>query len=434
MLPTDWSRLEFYGRRIRVLRSINADAEILEENVFHFLAAYRPARSLLPRLQRLSLSICDVLAPSIPYMDCFLGPTIIHISITIKLSETDAIALFFPTVARLCPNIQDFAINVQELQVALDPTLKTSVFQAASNMHNLRDVDFSMLEIPKQLIHPLILHLGTLPSLTRFGGLRLPGLKESDVNLLQFPKMEVWFPKLTIFTLLVQDFKIASVLLDSMRLPYRFLAIFQISTRTLLPLDSFRRLIRSLASNSNLESSLESLLIDGTISVPKNDAEVKGLFQPLLKLKSLSSFTLAVSGTEKLDDAWLSQAAESFPLLEDVELRSSISPQSTKMTLAGFMALLRHCPRLREIAISAIWKPFDTEEVLVGDERLFDNQVTKISTRESLIIQPVASIFRCLVMMFPRLKDLKIKKSFASTEEKQTWLTLRQLVRDSRKY
>ncbi|KAG6908502.1 hypothetical protein DXG01_004436 [Tephrocybe rancida] len=121
--------------------------------------------------------------------------------------------------------------------------------------------------------------------------------------------------------------------------------------------------------------------------------------QGFFSLTSLEELRLRIPHTTSIDDTWLAQAATTWPALRALSIQSK-----TQTTLLGLIPLVRRCPNLVELDVSAHWKPFDVR--LLGDIPK-NIAITQIKTWDVVIDDDVLAIFRCLVTMFPMLDELQ---------------------------
>jgi len=339
------------------------------------------------------------------------------------------------SIPRLCSNLQTFTVNSW---LSNNLVLEPAVFQATCSMHSLRTLHLGSLKPPNGMMDRILHHLGHLTSLETLRGLYIPteiqSLDESDLILRSFGMANHWFQKLRHLSLRLQDFDSAALLMDSMHLPFLSLA-FSLRLSGQPKPHSPRKLFQSLARNSHLPLSLSSIEMLGDVRRPfvrdVDDAETASIFQPLLALTNLQTLSLRLSGVEKLDDAWLNRASKGFPQLRRLTLHGH-AVERKRITLAGYVPLLQNCPRLRWICTATACKSFDTRKALPA--ALCNENLTAFSCSKSSIESPVASIFRCLIRMFPNLNLLFIPSSFPSEEARKSWTDLQQLVLDSQKY
>ena len=415
---TDWHRLEYYAHKIRNLTIQGSDGTV-DKRSFIALATYRPVRNPFPNLRRITLAIFTTLAyESVPYIDFLLTPNILEASVTFAgLDSTREVSLLLPSIARLCPNLEDLDVD-NELTNNLD--VESAVFQATCSMHSLRTLDLGFIEPPNGMIGRILYHLGSMISLETLHGLYIPTEIQSldKPDLILPPPLGMvnhWFPKLRDLSLSLQDLDSAVLIVDSMQhLPFRS-PTFYLNGQHQSP----RKLLQSSAGNPQLPFSLSTLVILGdtehTLVHNVGNAEIPSIFWPLLALTNLRKLTLRFSEVETLDDAWL---------IGHPNVSRSFGPcRSAAM-------------RLRLINVSLVLKSFNTRGALPAG--LCNEHITMLdcsaSSIGSSIESLIASIFRCLILMFPNLCLLLIPWNFPSEGARKSWTDLQQLVRESQKY
>jgi len=360
----------------------------------------------------------------IPYIDFLLTPSItVHQCSTPEVSH---ISLLLLSIPRLCPNLQNLRVYGKlPDNLALD----LAFFEATCGMHNLHTLNLGSSKPPDGMISRILHHLGSLTSLETLQSLYIL------TEIQPFAMVNHSFPKLRNLSLILQDFDSAALIMDSMHLPFLSLGFY--FTHRLPRPPSPRKLLQSLARNPHLPLSLSSIAIHGVLtkrsSVPGVDgAETASIFQPLLALVSLQTLSLRwLSGVETLDDARLNRASKSFPQLQNLTLYGRVLERK-RITLAGYVPLVQNCPRLGTIAVATACKSFDPRKALPAG--LCNEHLQRLDWRESSIESPVASIFRCLNIMFPNLSLLVIPSNFSSEGARKSWTDLQRLVRDSQTY
>ena len=443
LLPTDWPRFEYYSRKIRKLVIQNSKRGMVDKSFFTALTAYRPVRNPFPNLRHITMDFAHPLAyEAAPYIDFLLSPNIMQISITGVRVHSDStrevshISLLLPSIPRLCPNIQTLMVGRLPNKLVLG----SAVFQAICSMHSLRTLDLGRLKPPDGMIGRILHHLGSLTSLKALHNLYITteiqsSLDEPDCIPPPFGMVNHWwFPELRDLSLNVQDFDSAALVMDLMQqLPFCSLT-FDLFGQPFQP-HSPDKLLQSLARNPHLQFSLSTLSIrmvmTDTLIYDVGDTEIPRVFQPLLALTNLHELTLQLSGVEMLDDAWLNQASKCLPQLRVLSLYNHTS-ERRRITLAGYVALLRNCPGLRSITVSSAFKPFNTRKALPAG--LCNENITKLNCWGSSIESSVIGIFRCLILMFPNLSHLVIPLNPQSEAGRKAWTFLGQLVRESQKY
>jgi len=447
LLPTDWPRLEYYAHKIQRLtiqpESLGKHATV-DKSFFIALATYRPVRNPFQNLQQITIFLTHSLAyESAPYMDILLGPDISRVGIVVgpwaSTSELSHVSLLLPSVPRLCPNLQVLYVDSTLSNLVSNKLdFERAIFQNIYSIHNLRTLYLETLKTPDGMIGRILHHLRSMTSLETLHNLHIPteaqSLDKPDLILPPFGvvTLDHGFPKLRNLSLNIQDFNSAALVMDSMHLPFLSLA-FYLEGQPSQP-HSPGKLLQSLARNPHLPLSLSSILICEDVKQPLvrdvNDAETPSIFQPLLALTNLRKLTLQLSGVEMLDNAWLNRASKSFPQLQNLTLYGR-DLKRKQITLAGYIPLLQNCPRLSEISIATAYRAFDPSRALTTG--LCNENLRRLDCSESSIESPVASIFRCLILMFPNLSHL-FPPSNSPSEGWRSWTDLQRLVRDSQEY
>ncbi|KAG6918078.1 hypothetical protein DXG01_016737 [Tephrocybe rancida] len=151
--------------------------------------------------------------------------------------------------------------------------------------------------------------------------------------------------------------------------------------------------------------------------------DVSGVFKTLYALKNLVTLEMQFRCISELDDDWLAGAAPSWTHLQVLKLMQGDARPT--MTLKGLLPLVRHCHDLERLAISIIAEFFHPD-CLPGGMGTRLESVTFYSSP----IRSMLAVFRCLLVMFPRLIIVH-GTGFDNLEETMRWLEISQLLEDS---
>ncbi|RDB18290.1 hypothetical protein Hypma_000540 [Hypsizygus marmoreus] len=331
---TDWERFDYYGRKIQALEypnddisnDINEDTVTVHEDILAALSSYRPVLNPLPNLKKLTLNLNLPHVPKcIPFIQCFLGPSITRI--VVIMDHSDTMYPLYSMMSRLCPNIQ--TIRIHESSEMSDYSL--DIFQLVSTSQHLVDVQFGHWIVPTP---DVILHMGRLSSLRSWTEFRLP----VGDDLLLFTTNDGQFSNLRVFGCYSYFERDASKVMDSMKCPFESLSLQLLMYSELPPTE----LISSMLRNHALPLSLTRFqLLSGDHRIPPGHAvDVYQSFEPLFTLRALQSLDIQLSPHHALGDSWLAAASRSWPLLQTLLIRTTVTRNAT-MTLGGLVPLVQ---------------------------------------------------------------------------------------------
>ncbi|RDB21734.1 hypothetical protein Hypma_010795 [Hypsizygus marmoreus] len=390
---SDWSRFEYYGSKIRDLTqfsyfALNYFEEVVHEDVFMAITGYRPVRTILPKLRQVALELdYPHLAPAIPFYQCILGPSIR--SLTMSGTEEEKLpASLLLSIPRLCPNISTLHISSA---VDLDPENHSALYRSLCRLRNLRYVDVVSSPGPTE---EAVLHLSQLISLKSFKSIVISSSQASS-----FTTQGGCFKNLQDFSFEVNNWDIATQVMKGMHSSFVTLSICVNGKEGPNTLAAFRKFMSSFHGHPAL-SSILSLKIAGHVTIPKprtmNTRSFSESMKMLSSFTSLQDLTVNIPSLSHLDDSWLSAAAANWPHLRSLILRGKENP---KMTLEGLIPVLKHCPDLNDLDVTAFWKPFQLRLL----EGICNTEIRYINVWKSKIESPIA-VFRCLTTMFPKLR------------------------------
>jgi hypothetical protein len=127
---------------------------------------------------------------------------------------------------------------------------------------------------------------------------------------------------------------------------------------------------------------------------------------PLFSFANLKKLSFRPGSPFAPDDAIIYDLAKAFPRLQDLDLRTSVGSEGfSRVTLAGLVPLVQHCPELRTLGIVV-----DTSNAdLLSDGKLgrgFSSlKIWSLNLGDSRISQP-AKVARFLSDIFPSLRTI----------------------------
>ncbi|RDB20538.1 hypothetical protein Hypma_012490 [Hypsizygus marmoreus] len=424
---TDWSRFDHYGRKIHALGQAfptppGSRCTSVHRDFLVAFSTYRPCRLLLPSLHRISLDLHEPHdAEFFPFSQIVLGENLSHIFLAFSPSCENA-SDFFSSISRLCPRVRVIELDHEQSGESMQ-----EFYRLLRSQLSLESIRVSMTEAPPQTA---VFHLGELSSLRSWKTVQLP--HKPNLNL--FTSRGGRFSALREFEFEARTLESATSVIDSMRCPFESLAIDATSAfhtdetyyhrsrwAAPQPLGSLNKLVQSITTHP-LITTLVHLEVDAHVSsLPETpfSPNAEQILQPLFLLRRLENVRLAIGALGQLNDTWLRDAAAAWPHLQSLILTEYV----TKMTLEGLIPLVRCCPRLNNLLIALIAKPFDPT-LLLGSSNMF---IRRLMFVRSPIVSP-EKVFRCLVLMFPKLNSAK---GSGRREDRQNWQKVDQLLRAS---
>ncbi|KAG6914944.1 hypothetical protein DXG01_014338 [Tephrocybe rancida] len=303
----------------------------------------------------------------------------------------------------------------------------------------------SLIPVADQLILDLNLHLLESLKLDRLGGSthlvshlsKLPHIKEMskvevpDVDLPQirqlFNATNGRFPALRVLNLTATSYEHATAAICSLQRRLDSFSLIVSSENTI-----FASLVTFL--QTFLHHQCSSSVTTVTLSEPRERIDfgestdsrcVPIAFAPLFSLKQLRRICLESSCITAFDDSWLAEAATAWPNLESIVL-DQLSSHPPKMTLAGYIPLLKHCPRLHQITIPTFAKPFDPQLLEKNSPNM---EVENLFFARSPIVDP-SGVHECLALMFPNLRSLDFLGDAAMFK---SWMIVQRMLSNSSK-
>jgi hypothetical protein len=304
---------------------------------------------LFPNLHHLNVELDDPLY-SCPTLipEFFLGPTItsMHIQSPMSKRYEPEFTNLIMAIKRICPELHHFEFTIYTKPLS-DECL-SHMFYLILSMGYLRTLSWSLFPLPKMLVS----HLGHLSSLVALKSVAIP---RKDVELFQngaFLNLEELF-------VILDDWSSSTTFLQSLQCT---LKSFRLSCRDVPePFSVLRGFINVLQASSSFGSlSTINLFGPGIVSDDLLNAEaiMSDLIRPLFSLQ-LRALSLYFPFLKLLGNSQLREMAEAWPLLEIVGLRVTWEGRP-EATFDAFISFLRHCPRLRRIAMSVdinTWDP-----------------------------------------------------------------------------
>ncbi|GLB44366.1 hypothetical protein LshimejAT787_1602960 [Lyophyllum shimeji] len=411
----DCSRFDYYAPKIRrLLASRSSEPVYPDETVFHSLRSYRPSHPLLPNLATLRI---DIMHPKhIKRMPLtLLSPTITTLNIFVRDPPPYEVPAFLSDAARTCPNIRDFRFSVSNPEVMDTLALNEALTALVSVMHNVEVFDIHN-RVPTT--PDVIWQLGNFAALRCCETISLPsGLSGSEIQRL-FSAGQGRFSKLRHLMFTAPDLDTAANVIAALQCPLNYLDT-SVGKQVLQPHFALARFMASFERHRCV-SSLTTLWIYGSRKIDGPSDSIRGAFRSLFSLAALESLYLNLSCTSELDDDWLAGAAAAWPRLRELAICHSNPP---KITLAGLIPLIRNCSRLSDLWFSIAARPFDSDLLLPG---FCNTRITSLFLHKSTIVSPVG-VFRCLVLMFPKLKTIDVVEG----EGREGWARVSSLLKES---
>ncbi|KAG6905628.1 hypothetical protein DXG01_001537 [Tephrocybe rancida] len=422
---TDWTRFEYYGRKIRNLKLSGSPSipVAVHENVVAALTAYRPMHLLLPNLQALATWGSDrFVVNSIPYISFFLGVGMRELDLGPHPTPSSTRSILL-SVGRLCSNLRRLHFRYTDLTQleTFDPPSLKEMQDVVCHLHHLE-----YLEVPG-LFNSLRATecLGALPSLKEctHGTIKLPTLSTSGFHA----AFEGRFKSLQKISFTSPSWWGAAKFLTLLQRPFAYLEIVtephELRQRDLTP---FTRAL----TNHPCVSSLTTLIlsdrhVDTTAGPPPPMAD---LLRPLFAFRKITFLHLTFGHLTELDDPWIADAAVAWPQLEQLRLTPAFQNATPNITLAGLLPLLQYCPKLFEIGFPIDAEPFDPALLTPGVRNLL---ISELDFEPMSPITAPGAVFRCLVQMFPNLKYVCTEDNSGEWRWSEAWDKVRWLLEES---
>ena len=181
-----------------------------------------------------------------------------------------------------------------------------------------------------------------------------------------------------------------------------------ITRRSTLPvmtetIRSLRRMTEVLSRHQS-SASLSQLTLHVFPDMVTGGESVHSALRPLFRLNGINNLRLHLPIFDEVGDSWLDEASQSWPHLETLQVAPPYGQVAQRdggptMTLAGLIPLLNRCPNLGQLEISLIAKPIDA-----GLLSSISSSTLYVTFSDSTIESP-SEVFRCIVLMFPQLRQ-----------------------------
>jgi len=414
----DWDRFNYYARRIRRLVGPLLDALDIHETALASLSSYHPTDPLLPNLRGLHIDLIKPLKS--PWIPILLNSTVTGVSIYAQTERPNELPALLSAVAHRCADLRHLEFKISfEMGVDMPPVYDLALRELICAFQHLEtfSIPGSLTATPD-----MIRHLGSLPGLRDCGIISIPSnLAMLDIQSL-FAARHDLFPTLQYFHFEVPSLDMAADVIESLQRPYLKHMAMAIESGDTEPSSSLARLT-GLFLHPCRASSLTVLYLRGPQVDGTADA-FRDAFRSLFPLQALQTLIIHFPCASELDDDWLAEAATAWPHLESLEIWHGAVP---KMTLAGLIPLIRHCPGLHDLSIQVIAKPFDRDLLKDGT---CNKNIRYLDLKGSPIEAPV-EVFQCLLQMFPYWKRLSRGATFHSVREDRAWEKVRSLLAES---
>ena len=319
---------------------------MIREEVFLAFCGVRPSRMLLPNLHYININFnCRFFHPQTPQL--LFGPTLTSLHIEIDYPGTCTASQLVPLTSSILhnsPNIQHFTLSSYSCP---STEVESFAFGLISNSHNLQTISLPELQLTRETIA----HLARLPSLTVLKSVLIP---RSDVGL--FPVGV--FPYLKTFSVELDDWESAITILDSLSCAFESFTVRCYAV--LEPLSMLQDFMGKLAL---LSSSLITIDLRGDhmerFSQSNTVKSVTDLIRPLFSCNRLQVVSLTFPFLYLLEDSELEAAALAWTLLEKLRLCGG-KWGDPRATCKGLASLLRHCPKLKKVALHLDTRTFES--------------------------------------------------------------------------
>jgi hypothetical protein len=375
--------------------------EEVHRDVFVAFLTYRPVKDFFPNLRTLQTTSHS--HESLQYFPAFLGPKMRNIIIDCD-DWINATSTYFPVsplhIANLFASLSQLKPTLHVLKYSEDvssPALESALSNLIQDSHDLRLLDLYDRDLP----HAATTHLSHLPALKR---LFIGEITIDDMPL--YTTADGRFPKLAEWAFSVPSLSSCMALLEAMPQCQftRLLMRCNINVETMSQVLELSKAISCHRSQSSLTTLHLTWISSTRNDCPNPDGTYLSLqdaLHPLFSLASLEDLHISSKRARDLDDSWITQAALAWPRLGSLSLFNFPLPIQPRITLAGLVPLIKHCPNLCHIDMQIDAKPVPFALL----EGIRNTSVQTINLQGSAIDKHLG-VLRSLVQLFPNLTSV----------------------------
>ncbi|RDB14570.1 hypothetical protein Hypma_016477 [Hypsizygus marmoreus] len=421
LTPDDWSRVLFYTPRIKVLQyqmsktsrdPTQPDHDLTDITVWQMLAISRPPTltHLLPNLRHLAWHESEEAAS--PYIRLLLSPTLSYLELWTKTRTFSSLLLsLVPSILGLCPLLEGISLRGLGTTTAVN-----IVSNAICQWMPLRHLGIGALT-PNAFIH-----IARMP--------RLQTLHLFDLFLFEkqiLPSSDEYFPALLELVLLEADPLWATDLITSTT-PF-LLRKFGLRVGGYHAPSEWKQLLTALVS---LQSTLTSLVIkEIPVGMPSHIFREEHMLnydvlKPLLDLPNLTVLKVGPIQGVYINNEELKELSVALPCLRELELGLTRSLVETRITLAGLIPLIIHCPDLETLGICVNAAVIDYSLEASPGIMPRNEKFRSLSVGDSSSIEDAVHVAAFLMDVFPHLTSLEVSR-YADAYE--IWTQVARLLR-----
>ncbi|CAK5282828.1 unnamed protein product [Mycena citricolor] len=388
----DWSRLDFYAARVRVLNldeSSDAAFSAAGANFFNQLAAGAPSGGLFPKLRVLYSRKYPHVASC---LRMFLAPTLRTLRVYAKTEREHRLMMtHLSTLPSAAPQLTSLLVYTGEKFFPRPPHFDAAVSSILRRMHSLEKVTMGCPDIAS------LQHIGRLDSLRTLSVVDLP----VEFQAVKKSKDAKFFPRLLELVIRRGDILTALAFLRlSTHAPYKRISI---TTAGVVSNPELERLFAAVASACR-PTSLRTLVLHaaGSGGLARVGAPA---IRPLLAFRNLAHVELLSSAGWALDGDAVRELACAWPLLRTLSLETSAMPGGAAPVLASLEHLAAHCPHLASLK-TTVDATVAVPDVLPSAKRVRQTRLAALHVQNSDIADALA-VARYLSRLFPALQDIK---------------------------
>ncbi|TFY71501.1 hypothetical protein EVG20_g1491 [Dentipellis fragilis] len=354
MSRADWSRYNYYARRVRYIKISEGD-DMVTTFCFHALSVCSSHPTLLPNLRFLHWGYF-VAHQAFYHLPLFVGSRLTTLALDMEIlqaSDITALVSVFSTVRISCPSLNELVLlnqfhetigegnaGVTELLLSTFPSLK-------------------FVDIRCETQEDTWACLAKMPQLRSLKSTFLPGEEGTDDPA--YPMGDALKPKQDNFVSLEHLTVVTKNIIGFIKLlaslsPPRNLKTLDIRTLkcpTASEIEIFAKVLPSCCLPTTLTTlclaSARTGLCDALDSAPPLPAST--LFAPFLQFRNMQCFTMRWCAVE-LDNAFLNNVAVAWTQLRSLNLYGSDHQlHSPTTTVQGLIPLAKHCHRLERLLI-----------------------------------------------------------------------------------
>ncbi|CAK5274876.1 unnamed protein product [Mycena citricolor] len=393
IFASDWSRLEAYAARVRVLyvnESSDPALSVAGAHFFNQLAAGVPSGGLFPKLRVLHSREYPHAAACLGML---LAPTLrtLFVGIQTERQEDKLLMTHLSAVPSIAPQLAFLQVYTNGRIFPRPPHIDAAVSSVLRRMDSLEKVIMGCPDIAS------LQHIGRLDSLRTLSVVDLP----VEFQAVKKSRGAKFFPRLLELVIRRGDILTALAFLRlSTHAPYQRVSI---TTAGVVSNPELERLFAAVASACH-PTSLRTLVLHAAGSGGPARVGAPAI-RPLLAFRNLAHVELLSSAGWALDNDDVRELSRAWPLLHTLSLATTAMPGGAAPSLASLEHLAAQCPHLASLQIT-VYATAAVPDVLPSAKRVRQTRLAALHVQNSDIADALA-VARYLSRLFPALQDIK---------------------------